>query len=69
MNKPKPKKYSEITHAEWIMFEWVSVTTWMDKEPVYIRGLPRPLDEAMKLAGGSIKDLQPYLWALDKKDD
>ncbi len=63
------KKYSEITHAEWIVFRWTEVTSTMDKEPMFLRGLQRPLDEAMKLSGGSIKTLQPYLWALDKKDE
>ena len=58
------KKYSEITHAEWILYHWIDVTANSDAESKFVRGTERPLDEAMKLAGGSIKDLAPYLHAL-----
>lgn len=59
------KKYSEITHAEWICYEWIDVTEMCMPEPIYLRKGPRPLDKAMELSGGSIKTLKPYLWALD----
>lgn len=65
MTKPIVKNYHDITHAEWILFEQIPVTAFGDSESRWMRGHPRPLDEAMKLAGGTIKDLQPYLWALD----
>lgn len=62
------KRFSEITHAEWICYHWIDVTTIGDAGSKYIRGTKRPLDEAMRLSGGSIETLQPYLWALDKTD-
>ncbi len=62
------KKYSEITHAEWIVYRWIEVTEQTDDESRFIRGLQRPLDEAMKLAGGTIEKLQPYLWVLKTND-
>ena len=62
------KKESEITIAEWILYEWVDVTPRSVGEREFIRSYQRPLDEAMVLAGGTMKDLQPYLWAL-KQDE
>lgn len=53
-----------IRNAEWICWTWIDVTEQGDTESMFIRGRQRPLDEAMKLAGGSIRDLEPYLWAL-----
>lgn len=58
------KKYSEITHAEWIIYNWIQTTVMSSDEPEFLRGLERPLDEAMKLSGGSIETLKPYLWVL-----
>jgi|AMWB02.1.fsa_nt_gi hypothetical protein len=61
------KKHSEMTASDWIVYRWAEVTWMSDSEPRYARGLPRPLDEAMKLAGGSIKDLEPHLAKLGVK--
>ena len=63
------KKYSEITHAEWIIYNWIQTTYASSPEPEFLRGLPRPLDEAMRLSGGSIETLKPYLQILDKHDE
>jgi len=59
------RAHSEIKNAEWICWTWIDVTQNDDTESMFIRGRQRPLDEAMKLAGGSIHDLEPYLWALN----
>ena len=59
------KNYMDITDAEWILFEQIPVTAFGDSVSRWMRGQPRPLAEAMKLAGGTIKDLRPYMWALD----
>lgn len=63
------KKYSELTHAEWIIYNWIQTSVWSSNEPEFLRGLPRPLDEAMRLSGGSIDTLKPYLWVLDKDNE
>lgn len=63
------KSHDSITFAEWILYNWISVTTFSDKQPEYIRGHLRPLDEAMRLAGGSIKDLRPYMRDLEKQSE
>ena len=64
-DQDRRKKYSAITHAEWICWNWIDVTYLHESESHYLRGLQRPLDEAIGLAGGTIEDLKPYLWALD----
>ena len=62
------KKYSEITHAEWICWDWIDMTLITENESHYLRGLQRPLNDAMEYAGGTIQDLKPYLWALDMEE-
>ena len=64
-DQDRRKKHSEITHAEWICWNWIDTTYFHEDESHYLRGLQRSLDDAMEYAGGSIKDLKPYLWALD----
>ena len=54
-------KQSDISIADWICYYWIPATYYSEDEPRYLRGLRRPLDESMELAGGSIKDLKPYL--------
>lgn len=63
------KKQSEIFIAEWIVYRWFEVTEPQDEEPKYLRGYPRPLDEAMGYAGGTIEKLRQYLWVLDEDHD
>ena len=59
------KAFKDITYAEWIMFKWIEVTTYADTSQRFMRTGARPLDEAMNFAGGTIKDLEKYVWALD----
>lgn len=61
MNK---RAYSTITNAEWICWRWIEVTECGDIESQFVRSTQRPLTEAMKLAGGTINNLTPYLYAL-----
>lgn len=59
------KKYTDITNAEWILYTWTFEGATATGEPVYIRNTLRPLDEAMRLSGGSIETLKPYLRAVN----
>ena len=40
------KKLSEITRTEWITFNWIDNTNFVDTERMMIRGLARTPDEA-----------------------
>lgn len=62
---PVIKAYHEISLAEWIIWIWHDCTEIQQAESHFIRFRQRALDEAMKLAGGSIEDLKPYLWAAE----
>jgi hypothetical protein len=62
---PVIKCYEEITDAEWIMFRWQEVTTFSDIRQSFLRLGVRPLDESIKMAGGTIEDVKRYRWALD----
>lgn len=59
MSEPRP--YSQILFWEWIIYRFAEVTTVGDLEPMFVRTWERPLDESMRLAGGSIKVLDEYL--------
>lgn len=37
---------SEMRHHWWVAYRWENVTELQDTEPVYIRGIPRPIEEA-----------------------
>lgn len=69
INKAIIKSYEEITDAEWIMFRWEEVTTFSDPRQMFLRTRVRPLDESIKMAGGSIKDLEPYRHALHVRQE
>ena len=58
--------FDDITYAEWICYDWVEIRTMGTLEGHWICLGRRPLDESMKLAGGSINDLKPYLEELEK---
>lgn len=64
----RPREIDDITFAEWILYTWIDVTIISSSRSCFVRGRRRPLDESMRLAGGSIKDLRPYLRDLDLID-
>lgn len=43
---PSQCKLSEMRHHWWVAYRWENVTELQDTEPVYIRGIPRPIEEA-----------------------
>lgn len=63
--EPIIKCYEDITDAEWIMFKWEDVTSYSDPRQQFLRMGVRPLDESIRLAGGTIEDVKPYRWALN----
>lgn len=67
--EPVIKFYEEISDAEWIMFKWEEVTTFSDVRQRFLRCRVRPLDESIRMAGGSIKDLEQYRHALYSRQE
>ena len=39
---------SLMRHHWWVAYCWENVTTTGDEEPVYVRSIPRPIEEAQK---------------------
>ena len=64
--RSKHTKYNEITDAEWIVYDWQAVRVLGDGEEFWMCIGRRGKDEAMRLAGGSMEDLQPYLEEIEK---
>lgn len=48
VEKSAIKKLSEMTDIEWGLYHWEDVTTPSDPERVYLRGLDRTPEEAVK---------------------
>lgn len=44
------KSISEITRAEWILYQWTDVTLFSQAERTYCRGAQRPIEESIHAA-------------------
>jgi hypothetical protein len=42
------KRMVDITRTEWIMYKWIEVTVYGDKERKFIRGYMRAPDEVIR---------------------